>query len=168
MPTSNGMLPVHLQDMLCSGDHTHRHVSALLPIMFKTVVCSHHFMLMLTCMCAAPQPTCSTPAGKHAHMAVSQLCCPSAMLMWRCVCMRAVYVFVSYRLFQLTGTLKTAVVPAKAGRELLRNCALIALTGAVLWLASVFLIRVGGLKRAGAPFMDTPGSGDYVEVIPQG
>lgn len=79
----------------------------------------------------------------------------------------AVYVFVSYRLFMLTGTLKNAVVPAKAGRELARNSALIAVSGGVLWLAAMFIIHAGGLPRAGTPFMDPKGSGDYVEIIPQ-
>lgn len=91
----------------------------------------------------------------------------------RCVCPRprAVYVFVSYRLFQLTGTLKNAVVPAKAGRELARNCTLIAVVGGGLWLASLLLIRLGGGHSAGSAFLDPAAvtkAGDYVEVIPQG
>jgi hypothetical protein len=77
-------------------------------------------------------------------------------------------VYVSYRLFMLTGTLKNAVVPAKAGRELARNAALIAVCGGVLWLASLVIIRAGGLPAAGAPFVEPKGAGDYVEVIPQG
>ena len=59
----------------------------------------------------------------------------------------AVYVYVSYRLFVLTGTLKTAVVPNKAGRELLRNLTLITITGAFLWLVSVLLIRMRGWQN---------------------
>ena len=85
--------------------------------------------------------------------------------------MRAVYVFVSYRLFQLTGTLKNAVVPAKAGRELARNVTLVAVAGGALWLASALLIRLGGGHSAGAAFLDPAAvtkAGDYVEVIPQG
>ena len=66
----------------------------------------------------------------------------------------AVYVYVSYRLFQLTGTLKTAVVPNKAGRELLRNVTLITITGAFLWLVSVLLIRLGGWQSMAAPLAD--------------
>ena len=66
----------------------------------------------------------------------------------------AVYVFVSYRLFQLTGTLKTAVVPNKAGRELLRNITLITITAAFLWLVSVLLIRLGGWQNVAAPLVD--------------
>ena len=67
----------------------------------------------------------------------------------------AVYVFVSYRLFQLTGTLKTAVVPNKAGRELLRNVTLITITGAFLWLVSILLIRLGGWLNVAAPLADS-------------
>ena len=67
----------------------------------------------------------------------------------------AVYVYVSYRLFQLTGTLKTAVVPNKAGRELLRNVTLITITGAFLWLVSILLIRLGGWQRMAAPLADS-------------
>jgi hypothetical protein len=66
----------------------------------------------------------------------------------------AVYVFVSYRLFQLTGTLKTAVVPNKAGRELLRNITMITITGAFLWLVSVLLIRLGGWQNVATPLVD--------------
>ena len=66
----------------------------------------------------------------------------------------AVYVFVSYRLFMLTGTLKTAVVPNKAGRELLRNVILITITGAFLWLVSALLIRLGGWQAVAAPLVD--------------
>ncbi len=67
---------------------------------------------------------------------------------------RAVYVYVSYRLFVLTGTLKTAVVPNKAGRELLRNVTLITITGAFLWLVSVLLIRMGGWQNVTEAVID--------------
>ncbi|EIE25840.1 O-acetyltransferase-related protein, partial [Coccomyxa subellipsoidea C-169] len=56
----------------------------------------------------------------------------------------AVYVLVSHRLFTLTGTLKTAVVPNKAGRELVRNVILIAVCGSFLWLLSLVIIGAGG------------------------
>jgi hypothetical protein len=62
---------------------------------------------------------------------------------WHAVC-AAVYVYVSYRLFQITATLKTAVIPNKAGRELIRNVVLVAVSGSVLWVLSALLIRLGG------------------------
>ena len=73
----------------------------------------------------------------------------------RCPVRCAVYVYVSYRLFQLTGTLKTAVVPNKAGRELLRNVTLITITGAFLWLVSILLIRLGGWQSMAVPLADS-------------
>lgn len=69
---------------------------------------------------------------------------PAAALRRPDVWCRAVYVAVSYRLFTLTGTLKTAVVPNKAGRELVRNVVLIGVCGSVLWLLSLLVISAGG------------------------
>ena len=80
----------------------------------------------------------------------------------------AVYVFVSYRLFQLTGTLKTAVVPNKAGRELLRNVTLITITGAFLWLLSILLIRIGGWQSMAAPLADPDGDQELVVELLRG
>ncbi len=57
----------------------------------------------------------------------------------------AVYVYVSHRLFHLTSTLKTAVVPNKAGRELMRNVVLVLVSGAVLWVLALLLIGITGL-----------------------
>ncbi|BDA44067.1 probable O-acetyltransferase CAS1 [Coccomyxa sp. Obi] len=58
----------------------------------------------------------------------------------------AVYVYVSHRLFHLTATLKTAVVPNKAGRELMRNVVLILVSGAVLWVCALLVIGITGLS----------------------
>jgi hypothetical protein len=69
---------------------------------------------------------------------------PAAALRRPGVWCRAVYVAVSYRLFTLTGRLKTAVVPNKAGRELVRNVVLIGVCGSVLWLLSLLVISAGG------------------------
>lgn len=58
----------------------------------------------------------------------------------------AVYVYVSHRLFHLTATLKTAVVPNKAGRELMRNVVLVLVSGAVLWVLALLVIGITGLS----------------------
>ena len=59
----------------------------------------------------------------------------------RCV-RRAVYVYVSYRLFQLTNVLRIAVIPAKAGAELLRNAIIIAACTGALVAAGALLLRL--------------------------
>ena len=55
---------------------------------------------------------------------------------------RAVYVYVSYRLFQLTNVLRIAVIPAKAGAELLRNAIIIAGCTGALVAAGALLLRL--------------------------
>lgn len=57
----------------------------------------------------------------------------------------AVYVFISYRLFILTNTLKDVVVPNKVGREMTRNFVTLAVTTAVLFVAGAIVIRASGL-----------------------
>jgi hypothetical protein len=53
-----------------------------------------------------------------------------------------VYVYVSYRLFQLTNTLRIAVIPAKAGAELLRNVVVMAACTGALVAAGALLLRI--------------------------
>jgi len=57
----------------------------------------------------------------------------------------AVYVFVSYRLFILTGTLKDVVVPNKTGKEMARNFVTMAAFVAALFLAGKVIIAITGL-----------------------
>ena len=59
----------------------------------------------------------------------------------------AVYVFVSYRLFILTGTLKEVVVPNQTGREMARNYVMLAATALALLMAGQVLVSVTGLKE---------------------
>ena len=63
----------------------------------------------------------------------------------------AVYVFVSYRLFILTGTLKEVVVPNKTGREMARNYVMLAATALALWMAGQVLVSLTGLKDFASP-----------------
>ena len=53
--------------------------------------------------------------------------------------------FVSYRLFILTGTLKDVVVPNKTGKEMVRNFVTLATFVAVLFLAGRLVIAITGL-----------------------
>lgn len=64
-------------------------------------------------------------------------------------CLRnaAVYIFVSYRLFLLTGILKGAVVPNKTGKEMLRNYITFAVAAAAFLLAGKVLIGITGWKN---------------------
>lgn len=63
----------------------------------------------------------------------------------------AVYIFVSYRLFILTGTLKEVVVPNKTGREMARNYIMLAATALALFMAGQVLVSVTGLKNFASP-----------------
>lgn len=56
----------------------------------------------------------------------------------------------------LTSTLKTAVVPSTAGRELLRNIILIAISGSVLWILSALLIKLGGFQGVASATLVDP------------
>jgi hypothetical protein len=71
--------------------------------------------------------------------AVSRLCETS-------IC-AAVYVFVSYRLFILTGTLKDVVVPNKTGKEMVRNFVTMATFVATLFIVGRVLIAITGLTN---------------------
>ena len=61
-------------------------------------------------------------------------------------CGAAVYVFVSFRLFVLTNTLKEVVVPNKVGKEMTRNFITLAVSAFVLFFAGSLIIYVSGLK----------------------
>ena len=61
------------------------------------------------------------------------------------------YVFVSYRLFILTGTLKEVVVPNKTGKEMLRNYVTLAVSAALLFLAGYVLVGMTGLRDLSSP-----------------
>jgi len=53
-----------------------------------------------------------------------------------------VYVYVSYRLFLLTNVLRQAVIPAKAGAELVRNVVVMAACTGALVSAGALLLRL--------------------------
>lgn len=61
------------------------------------------------------------------------------------------YVFVSYRLFILTGILKEVVVPNKTGREMLRNYLTLAVATLVLFLCGFLVVGMTGLKDFSSP-----------------
>ncbi len=63
----------------------------------------------------------------------------------------AVYIFVSYRLFILTGTLKEVVVPNKTGKEMARNYVMLAATALALFMAGQVLVSLTGLKDLTSP-----------------
>ena len=63
----------------------------------------------------------------------------------------AVYVFVSYRLFILTGTLKEVVVPNKTGKEMVRNYITLAVSALLLFLAGYVLVGMAGLRDFSSP-----------------
>lgn len=54
----------------------------------------------------------------------------------------AVYVYVSYRLFLLTNTLKSAVIPAKVGPLLWRNFAIFGLASAFLYITALLMVHI--------------------------
>ena len=70
--------------------------------------------------------------GNHSHYSICPMC--------------AVYVFVSYRLFVLTGTLKDVVVPNKTGKEMVRNFSTFAAAAVSLWLAAWIVLASMGLE----------------------
>ena len=67
------------------------------------------------------------------------------------MCTYAVYVFVSYRLFLLTNDLKDVVVPASAGRQMLRNFTLVGVSATALYIAGTVLVQVTGWSDLPSP-----------------
>ena len=58
------------------------------------------------------------------------------------------YVFVSHRLFLLTNDLKSVVIPsAKVSKLLWRNFGMLAVSAALLYTASLVLMRVLGISN---------------------
>ena len=50
--------------------------------------------------------------------------------------------YVSYRLFLLTNTLKSAVIPAKVGPLLWRNFAIFGLASAFLYITALLMVHI--------------------------
>lgn len=63
----------------------------------------------------------------------------------------AVYVYVSYRLFVLTNTLKEVVIPNKTGKEMTRNFVTVAVSAILLLVAGAVVIRTSGLQDLASP-----------------
>lgn len=64
------------------------------------------------------------------------------------ICVNAVYVFVSHRLFLLTNDLKSVVIPsAKVSKLLWRNFGMLAVSAAVLYSASLVMLRMLGIEK---------------------
>ena len=58
------------------------------------------------------------------------------------------YVFVSHRLFLLTNDLKSVVIPsAKVSKLLWRNFGMLAVSAALLYTASLVLMRILGMSN---------------------
>lgn len=59
--------------------------------------------------------------------------------------------FVSYRLFLLTNTLKDVVVPNKAGKEMARNFITMGVCVIILYFSGSLIIRASGLRDLPSP-----------------
>ena len=110
----------------------------------------HSIVYMMCFLPILPSDQECTAGGTMSRVDIPPV---SACLNALCWC--AVYVYVSYRLFLLTNTLKSAVIPAKVGPLLWRNFAIFGLASAFLYIAAVVMIHIIPFSPIISPILAT-------------